>query len=546
MKMKFFFASLLLGASVSVFAQGFKDGIDFYSIGDYENAKTILDRNINSAANKAEAFYYYGMIDFKEGKLDAAKANFDKGVAADATNPYNLVGQGAVMLKQGSKAGEDKFKEARKLAKKDAKLEVAIAEAYFAADPTANANKIEKCIADARKWSKDGIVETYICEGDMSFANGNIGDAMGKYEMAFTKDETNIEATVKYADTYFQVNKQLALAKLHEIVVAHPNSALVQRQLAEKLYENGDFAEAAQRYSNYVQSTNNHFDKDEARYAQLLYFADKFDECYNVASALKAKITPASNYYVPACRMMMYSLENKGQWADAAAVGKEMFAQKKGADDINFNYKDLVMFAKALEEAKMPEEAMKYYDEAIQANPDNLDLARNLASQAAKAKVFDKAIYYGKKVVESEKCAASDFATLATTYQEMAKAAATPEEKSANLAEALNYINKALELKPNDIVLLYYKAGIQTASEEKNNGAALATMEAMANAIKDLPADQQAAYNGTLGYAYQYIGLYYNGVKDKVKALEAFKAWHEVADDATKQKLEAIIASMGK
>ncbi len=90
MKMKFLFASLLLGASVSVFAQGFKDGIDFYSIGDYENAKTILDRNINSATNKSEAFYYYGMIDFKEGQLDAAKANFDKGVAADASYPYNL------------------------------------------------------------------------------------------------------------------------------------------------------------------------------------------------------------------------------------------------------------------------------------------------------------------------------------------------------------------------------------------------------------------------------------------------------------------------
>ena len=29
MKMKFLFASLLLGASVSVFAQGFKDGSDF-------------------------------------------------------------------------------------------------------------------------------------------------------------------------------------------------------------------------------------------------------------------------------------------------------------------------------------------------------------------------------------------------------------------------------------------------------------------------------------------------------------------------------------
>ena len=122
MKMKFFFASLLLGASVSVFAQGFNDGIDFYSIGDYENAKTILDRNINSAANKAEAFYYYGMIDFKNGNFDAASENFKKGMAADANYANNYVGMGAVMLKQGDKLGEDMFKQARKLVKKDAKL----------------------------------------------------------------------------------------------------------------------------------------------------------------------------------------------------------------------------------------------------------------------------------------------------------------------------------------------------------------------------------------------------------------------------------------
>ncbi len=209
MKMKFLLASLLMGASVSVFAQGFKDGIDFYSIGDYENAKTILNRNINSAANKSEAYYYYGMIDFKEGNLDSAKANFDKGVAADANNPYNYVGQGAVMLKQGNKAGEDLLKTARKLAKKDAKVEVAIAVAYFAADPTAYDKKIEKCLLDARKWSKDEVADTYIFEGDMSMARGDVGDAMGKYEMAFTKDDANIEATVKYADTYFQVNKEL-------------------------------------------------------------------------------------------------------------------------------------------------------------------------------------------------------------------------------------------------------------------------------------------------------------------------------------------------
>ncbi len=221
-----------------------------------------------------------------------------------------------------------------------------------------------------------------------------------------------------------------------------------------------------------------------------------------------------------------------------------MFAQKKGANDDNFNYKDLVMYAKALEEAKLPEEAMKYYDEAIQANPDNLDLARNLSSQAAKAKVFDKAIYYGKKVLESDKSVNKDLVNMALVYQEKAVADTVPETKAAAFAEAISYINKALEANPTDIVNLYYKAGIQTASEPKNNGTALETMQALANAIKALPADQQPAYKGTLCYAYQYIGLYYNGVKNKQKALEAFKLWLEA--DPENQNLQKVIESLSK
>ena len=62
MKTKFLLASLLVGASMTSFAQGYKDGIDFYKIGDYENARIIFERNINSASNQAEAYYYYGQI----------------------------------------------------------------------------------------------------------------------------------------------------------------------------------------------------------------------------------------------------------------------------------------------------------------------------------------------------------------------------------------------------------------------------------------------------------------------------------------------------
>ena len=78
MKMKFFFAFLLMGASVAGFAHGISDGIEFYKIGDIENAKTLLDRNMSSASNMAEAYYYYGQIAFDEGNLSEAKSYYDK------------------------------------------------------------------------------------------------------------------------------------------------------------------------------------------------------------------------------------------------------------------------------------------------------------------------------------------------------------------------------------------------------------------------------------------------------------------------------------
>ena len=102
MKAKFLFVSLLMGASIFASAQGVKDGIDFYNIGDYENAKTILDRNVNSASNKAEVDYYYGMIDLKQGDLNAADKYFKDGACVDAKYPFNLVGQAAVLLKNGN------------------------------------------------------------------------------------------------------------------------------------------------------------------------------------------------------------------------------------------------------------------------------------------------------------------------------------------------------------------------------------------------------------------------------------------------------------
>ena len=54
MKIKFLIASLVLGASISSYAQGYKDGIEYYKIDQLDNAKELLNRNLNDAStNKA-------------------------------------------------------------------------------------------------------------------------------------------------------------------------------------------------------------------------------------------------------------------------------------------------------------------------------------------------------------------------------------------------------------------------------------------------------------------------------------------------------------
>ena len=141
---------MLMGASLVTNAQGYKDGIEYYKVDKLDNAKELLVRNLNAAStDKAEAYYYLGQIALHQGNVAEAAANFEKGIAANAMNPYNYVGQAAIALKNGGEV-KSLLEKARKLSKKDAKLEMEIARAFYDANPTTYAKDIEKCINNAR------------------------------------------------------------------------------------------------------------------------------------------------------------------------------------------------------------------------------------------------------------------------------------------------------------------------------------------------------------------------------------------------------------
>ena len=523
MKRKFFLASLvLMGVSLVANAQGYKDGIEYYKVDKLDNAKELLERNLNSpSTDKAEAFYYLGQIALHQGKVSEAAANFEKGIAANAMNPYNYVGQAAIALKNGGDV-KTLLEKARKLTKKDAKLEMEIARAFYDANPTTYAKDIEKCIKNARKWNPDDP-DSYIFEADTKADKKDWGNAAGIYELAFDKDPNNIEAYVKYANTYFNVNPTMAIERLEELQAKVPSSALVQRELAEKYYADNLGAKAAEQYGKYIKNPN-HFAQDEVRYVQLLFFGEKYQDSYNLATQLVNRLAPNDENVFYMKRMQLYNLVQLEKWPEAVEAGKSFFANQlpKGS---RYEVRDYTDYGQALQTAGHPEEAIDAYNKAIDLNPKNTDLIRNLGDTYADAENYVKAAEYYQRLVDDGNHKANDLYTLSTYYLGIASTedldAAT---KADALAKAQKYVDEVDELVPGNVRIVNQKAKIAKFREgDNNNGAALAAYNELLQILENKPDKNE--YARYFKYAYNYLATYYFTKGDKATAKTYYQEW---------------------
>ena len=540
MKRKFFFASLILmGASLIANAQGYKDGIEYYKVDKLDNAKELLERNLNAATtDKAESYYYLGQIALHQGKVSEAAANFEKGIAANAANPYNYVGQAAIALKNGGNA-KVLLEQARKLSKKDAKLEVEIARAYYDANPTTYAKDIEKCIKNARKWNADDP-DSYIFEADTKADKRDWGNAAGIYELAFDKDPNNIEAYVKYANTYFNVNPEMAIGRLEELQAKVPQSALVQRELAEKYYADNLGAKAAEQYGKYIKNPN-HFAQDEVRYVQLLFFGEKYQESYDLATSLVNKLNPADDKVFYMKRMQLYNLVQLQKWPEAVEAGRAFFANAlpKGS---NYEVRDYTDYGQALQSAGRPEEAIAAYEKAIELNPNNADLIRFMGDSYADAENFVKAAEYYQRLVDSGNNKSNDLFTLSNYYLGVASATGMDAATVADaLAKSQKYIDEVDRLVPGNVQIVNQKAKIAKFREgDTNNGAALSAYNELLSILNEK--DNKADYARYFKYAYNYLATYYFSKGDKATAKNYYQKWLEY--DPENESLRKYVESL--
>lgn len=533
-------SAILMGASVSSFAQGYKDGIEFYKIGQLDNAKELLDRNLNNAqTDKSEAYYYLGQIAFEKGNTSEAASYYDKGISANANYAYNYVGKAAVALKNGNAGDADNYiKEARKYGKKDAKVETAIARAYYATDTVKYAKDIEKCIKNARKYNAQDP-DSYIYEGDTEAVRKNWGDAAGQYELALTYDPDNIEAYVKFANTYFNVNPKMAIEKLEELLKKQPNSALVQRQLAEKYYSDNLGGKAAAQYGEYIKNPN-HFAQDELRYAQLLFGAGEYDKCLEVCSSLGSTTGASNNQEFFAKRLKLYSLVSLKKWPEAVAVGKDFFATKVDAST-PFQANDYINYANALKENGNSEEAVAAYDTALKLDPQNADLMRGLADSYADTKDFTNAIKYQKMLVESGAGSANDEFYLSLYNYNNALTLTDKTQKDAAIAESKKYLESVDAKVPGNVQIVNQKLRVAKYYDpDAKNGAAV---NACNELIKVLDSkDDKSGYDRYYVGAYNYLANYYMNKGEKETAKGYYQKWldHDQNNEALAKYVQGL------
>lgn len=580
--MKFkLFLSLILCASLTCMAQGYKDGIEYYKVGQYDNAKELLLRNIDDpSTNKAEAYFYLGCIGLYTDNYEEAEKNFDAGIAADPEYGYNYVGMGELELRRGKlstdkdaaknaeKAAKKLFDEGKDLCgKKDDAVMVAIARAYYNVDPVKYADEIEDAKKDAKKRDKQSA-DLYVFEGDILADKQQWGSAASWYEMVMRSGKDNIEAYVKYANTYFYVNPDVAIQTLEDLVASKPNSALAQRELAEKYYKDDQWTKAAEKYGIYMQNPN-HFKQDENRYAGLLFYGKRYQESYDLAAKIISEHAAgdADVFYMK--RLQLYNLVAMAQeaendstaaaqlWNRADVLAKEFLSMNvpAGAKYEPKDYSDYAVVLAAL--GDIPG-SVEMYKKAYDANPEKVDLLKNASDACTDAKDYENAAKFYQMYVDKADYKTNDLFVLAGRYLNWG--VTTPDTTATDsikrdeaFKKALEYAEKVDSIVPNDLRILSRIANIHVGHESGFSGRdyaryaeAMPTYDAILAILDADPKykDPNNADNEIAMYIeiFRYKAVHYYLNKDQENMKLYYQKWLEVdpTNDALRQYIETL------
>ncbi len=522
MNYKALFSIALASMAFTAMAQTHAEGVEYYEADQLDNAKELLQRNLNnSGTDKSIAYYYQGLIALKENNPSQAAKLFEQGCQANPDYAYNYVGLGQVdLIGNAPKVAEQNFKKAESLGKKDAGVQIAIARAYDAVDPELYSKEIEKRLEKARRQNmKDPDI--YIFEGDRLARQKDYGNAGAKYEMALNYDPNATAAYFKYATLFSQVNPEYGINMLQKLLQLNPNSALGQRSLADAYYKQSMFKEAAQQYGNYVKNPN-HFKQDEDRYAFLLFYGQDYQAGYDYAT----KLLQANPDNFTAERYQFMNAAQMPSMADKLLpMAEKLYADHLKNPANTFAPIDYILVSDEFQKAKKIDEAVAVLEDGIKNMPENASFYKQLAmvdvdrnDMAAASQAYAGYLKNTADPGYNDMIQAAVFAFYAgVQYKE-----SDPAKSAEFYAEAAKYADNAAELYPGMYRPLKIKGDI--AAQQGDNAAmvdyyiqAIDKLEAMDGDTSRYASDAKNMYNS--------VGNSYLDKKDNATAKRYFNGY---------------------
>jgi tetratricopeptide (TPR) repeat protein len=234
-----------------------------------------------------------------------------------------------------------------------------------------------------------------VLEGDRKADQKDWGGAATEYEQAITFDSKNPEGYVKYANVYYNLNPDYAIQKLQELLTQVPNSALGQRELAEKYYMNDQWAKAAEQYGKYIENPN-HFPEDKARYTVLLYAGEKYEDAISVSREVLAQ--DPNNFQTG--RILVRSYNDLKKYDEALEASTKFMSNSAFAG--KYNASDYATHADLLNKAGRSEEALATLNEGLKAFPENASICSVLSDYYFDQKDYAKAAEYIELALKPE------------------------------------------------------------------------------------------------------------------------------------------------
>lgn len=303
-------------------------------------------------------------------------------------------------------------------------------------------------------------------------------------------------------------------------------SALAQRELAEKYYDNNQLTRAAEQYEKYIQNPNS-FKKDKQRLVGLLFFAKRYNESYDLASELLTE--DPGNFYME--RLQFYNKKALEQKDDALQAAERLFANPKA----QLNSQDYIQYGELLQEIGKDTLGVEMYEKAVAASPEKTSILKDLSGAYSNAKMYDKAADAMAQFIDSEGDNANpnDILALARRYQNLAISyMETDSVASQNAADkALMTIDKVIARIPDNPLVLNTKSDIIRVKAMGNvTPEVVAADEATLGVLDSDPSNLEKRKN-IYTSVYGRLGNYYlNGEgKNVAKAKEYFEKFYQLS-----------------